>query len=203
MVNKVQKWLNKLNEIQNSYPFGEIKEFRNEENQLHRLGGPAYTSKTRVTFYEVGRKHGIDVDIFGSISYYWRGTAVPSNYITSPETLTIDEIIKHPNTEVRRVGMEIYGFERAIQEGKAVLIHSDPEMPADLYHIAVTADGKSTQRFVDDPLALVRVLDGTPDENGNRRVFFLKVPPTSKTCREGVAWTFRREENNYRPMIER
>ena len=37
---------------------------------------------------------------------------------------------------------------------------------------------------------LVEVLNATAEQDGTRKTYFLRVPPTVRTAREAVAWTF-------------
>ena len=37
---------------------------------------------------------------------------------------------------------------------------------------------------------MVEVVNSTPEPDGSRKTYFLRVPPTIGTAREAVAWTF-------------
>ena len=49
---------------------------------------------------------------------------------------------------------------------------------------------------------MVEVLNSTPEPDGTRRTYFLRVPPTMRTAREAVAWTFGLDGGEYRPAAE-
>jgi hypothetical protein len=49
---------------------------------------------------------------------------------------------------------------------------------------------------------MVRVKNSTPEPDGTYKEYFLRVPPTIKTAREAVAWTFEMDENEYKPKFE-
>jgi hypothetical protein len=197
MTKEYKKWLAKLDFISTEYPFGKIETHRNEEGNFHDKGErPAQISPTRITQWQNGRKHGIDVDIYGSLVYWFKGVLVPMKYMTRPEELTFEEIIGHPNAEVRRVGIEIYGFDRLISEKKFKAVHKDNKTGASLYSLKM---GKGDR---EQNVCIVRVLDGTPMPDGERKVYFLQVPPTMKTCKEAIAWTFRKDEASYAPEVE-
>jgi hypothetical protein len=49
---------------------------------------------------------------------------------------------------------------------------------------------------------MVEVVNATPEPDGTRRVYWLRVPPGTRTAREGVAWTFGLSEDRYRPLRE-
>lgn len=50
--------------------------------------------------------------------------------------------------------------------------------------------------------ALVRVVDPVPSADGGEQVHWLPVPPSVRTAREAVAWTFGKAERDYRPEVE-
>jgi hypothetical protein len=49
---------------------------------------------------------------------------------------------------------------------------------------------------------MVEVINATPEPDGSRRTYFLAVPPTVRTAREAVAWTFGLDELDYEPSRE-
>ena len=53
--------------------------------------------------------------------------------------------------------------------------------------------------FNDEPIVMVKVLNSTPEPDGSIKSYFLRVPPTIKTAREAVAWTFDMKPEEYRP----
>ena len=54
----------------------------------------------------------------------------------------------------------------------------------------------------DEPLVMVEVLNSTPEPDGTRRTYFLRVPPNTRTARQGVAWTFGLAEEEYSPKFQ-
>ena len=127
-----------------------------------------------------------------------RDVAVPDRIILQPETITAQEIIDQENTEVRRVMMELFGYDRFVQETKAKLV--DRSHYGSLYHIDLPT--------LDEPLALVKMVDATPvmgDADALRaqpglhrvgegdtetffKVYWERVPPTVKSARDALAW---------------
>lgn len=189
------KWIKRVGFFLKEYPFGPVKELRNEEGRLHNEDGDfAFISPYRCTQYENGKRNGVDVDKWGSIQYYFRGVLVPPKYILDSKAITFEEIMAEKNTEVRRIGMIIYGFPRMIEEGKFEVLHEDEEIKAELY--------KHTNGKDEEPTVIVRVTDGTPKYNGEYERYILQVPPDMKTCREAIAWTFRLKPEEYSPEIE-
>ena len=49
---------------------------------------------------------------------------------------------------------------------------------------------------------MVEVVNSTPEPDGTRRTYFLRVPPATTSAREAVAWTFGLRGDDYRPSIE-
>ena len=109
-----KKWQKRLSFIASEYPFGKLQEFRNEEGRLHRDGGPAYISPTRCIDFQDGRRHGVFVDIYGTIAYYFENIVVPRKFVLSPEQITIEEIFQQKNTEIRYAALKIFGYDNIL-----------------------------------------------------------------------------------------
>lgn len=190
-----KKWLERMRFVRGEYPFGPRRETRNEAGELHNEpGGWSIISPFRCIQFENGRRHGLDVDKWGSIAHYFRDVLVPAHFLHSPEKVTFEEVLSQRNTEVRRVGMMVYGFERMISEGKFILLDRDDEIDAELYKHENDQD--------QEPTVIVRVTDATPKEDGEYRQYILQVPPDMVKCREAVAWTFGKKAEEYGPIIE-
>jgi hypothetical protein len=118
--------------------------------------------------------------------YSWHGATVPQKLIDNPESLTVGEIEQQRNAEIRRVMIERYGMQRYIETSGAKEIHRDDA--GVLYR----------KEFLnDEPLVMVKVINSTPEADGSFKSYFLRVPPTMKTAKEAVAWTFNIEEEGY------
>lgn len=191
-------WKARLEYMGKDLPFTEsgIKEIRNEVNSLHADHEPAWRSPTRVIWYRDGRKHGIDADKHGSITYYYENIRIPPKYhqaISNPELLTVEEVLKHPNQEVKYVGMKIVGFDRVMKHKNTKIVHKDPETDQVLFEI---------RGVFDEPMKYVRVWNSTAELDGTFKPYYLCVPPEVKTCKEAVAWTFRKTADQYNPSQE-
>lgn len=97
------------------------------------------------------------------------------------------EIIAIPNAEIRRATIEYIGLPKFLKK-------ADPEV------LDESSFGK-----------LVRIKVPSPDEDivavyvkdaSTSRSYFLRVPPTIKTAKEAVAWTFGFDEEAYSPEVE-
>jgi hypothetical protein len=186
-------WKARLDFFSTEYPFGPITRLTNEEGNLHKDDGPAYITPTRITWYKNGRKHGLDADKWGSISYYYEGVRIPPHFYTKSDSLTIAEVLAHPNTEVRFVGMKIVGMDRLLESNNTTIIHKDKQKNQILFQI---------KGIFDEPVSYVKVVNSTQEPDGTYKDYYLCVPPTVKTCQEAVAWTFRLEEQEYQPEQE-
>jgi hypothetical protein len=191
--NGFDAWKARLDFFSTEYPFGPITRFTNEEGNLHKDDGPAYITPTRITWYRNGRKHGLDADKWGSISYYYEGVRIPPHFYTKPDSLTITEVLAHPNTEVRYVGIKIVGMDRVLESNNTTIIHKDKQKNQILFQI---------KGIFDEPVSYVKVVNSTQEPDGTYKDYYLCVPPTVKTCQEAVAWTFRLEEQEYQPEQE-
>jgi hypothetical protein len=57
-------------------------------------------------------------------------------------------------------------------------------------------------RLREEPILMVEVLNSTPEPDGSRKTYFLRVPPHMQTARQAVAWTFRMDQFTYAPAVE-
>ncbi|HEY3333906.1 MAG TPA: hypothetical protein VGK16_01620 [Candidatus Limnocylindrales bacterium] len=130
--------------------------------------------------------------------YAWHGVRVPARVILEPDAITIADITAQPNAEVRRVLTERFGVERFVREPGSTLIHEDET-------------GKLWRRWITparrwggggEVVQMVEVLNATPEPDGTRKTYFLRVPPTIQTAREAVAWTFNLQTYDYKPSVE-
>jgi uncharacterized protein DUF6745 len=127
----------------------------------------------------------------GASYFFWRGVRVPAKVILAREQLTGAEILAERNVESQRIMLERFGYDRLILETGAEPLHAD-EFGV-LYRIRLS------RRQI---ITLVHVVNATPEPDGTRRRYFLRVPPNVRTAHEAVAWTFRLQPEEYRPTQE-
>jgi hypothetical protein len=214
---KYEKWAKKISEIRGFFPFGPLEVKRDVEGNIHCDDGPAYISPTRVMWYESNKKHGMDVDIYGSISYHYEGIQIPKRYFTDPKSLTFEEIAAHPNAEVRYVGLKIFGYDNVREKCKILdydeengsellMLGRSQEEDRELTEEEERAKAKNPEpespNLFDEPLVLLKVINSTQEQDGTRKVYYLTVPPDMKTCKQAVAWTFGVEAEDYHPDQE-
>jgi len=106
-------------------------------------------------------------------AYFWHGISVSRRIIMQPETMTLREIQKEDNVEVRRAMRGIYGEGRYLKEIGAQLIDADYEGARKGAAPRALLQDNEGQKF----------LVGTDGSTG--RVYYMQVPPEVKTCREG------------------
>jgi hypothetical protein len=123
--------------------------------------------------------------------YAWHGVRVAEAIIVNPSSITVGAIRAEQNSEIRRVMLTRYGEGRYLQDIGAVPIHADEF--GTLYRAELPGD---------EPLVCVSVLNSTPEPDGSRKPYMLRVPPEIRTAHEAVAWTFNKTPEEYRPLIE-
>jgi hypothetical protein len=143
------------------------------EGQLHCENGPAVSWAN------------------GARYFFWRGVRVPEKVVVAPDQLTGAEILAERNLEVQRVMLERFGHDRLILDTGAAPVHVD-EFGV-LYRIRLSRR---------QTITLVHVTNATPEPDGTRRRYFLRVPPDMRTAHEAVAWTFGLGPEDYRPARE-
>ncbi|WP_051712326.1 DUF6745 domain-containing protein [Spirillospora albida] len=143
---------------------------RDEPGRLHRGDGPALAYPD------------------GFALHAWRGMPIPHDFVQSLTGLTHERISSEENAELRRVMLEIFGYDRYLAETGAKPLHRDE-----------TGVLWSIELLGDEPVVMVEVVNSTPEPDGTYRTYYLRVPPTTRTAREGVAWTFGVDEGDYHP----
>ncbi|WP_413755538.1 DUF6745 domain-containing protein [Streptomyces sp. MMBL 11-3] len=121
--------------------------------------------------------------------YAWRGMPVPRDFLDELTTLTPERIRDEENAELRRVMLEHYGYDRYLEESGAVPVGRDEA--GVLWRVRL--DG-------DEDVVMVEVVNSTPEPDGTHRTYWLRVPPSTRTAREGVAWTFGLGAEAYEPL---
>lgn len=116
----------------------------------------------------------------------WRGMAIRAEAVLAPERLSATEILEERNAEVRRVMLERVGCDQVLEKAKARTIDQDH-------------DAGGPRRLVQ--IASAHYLQCRCPSTG--RVYLLRVPPTTRTCRVAAAWLAGFDNpNDYRPLVE-
>jgi hypothetical protein len=120
---------------------------------------------------------------------YVRGVIIRGHVkkLLESDTLTAEQILKIKNTALRRVCLEQLGYGRFLNQVKHEIISRDGE-----YELI-----RINWHKREEPIYLVKVKCSTTG------VFYtLRVPPTMKTVKEAIAWTFGIKANEYAPQVE-
>jgi hypothetical protein len=139
--------------------------------------------------------------------YAWHGRRVPGWVITAP---SIEAITAEKNVEVRRCAIESLGWDRFIAEAGLVPVAAgdstdpaaakvpDPGNPGQhlvLYDVP--------ERLWGDRIRLLMCTNGTPECDGTRRRYGLKVPARISDPVEAAAWTAGLGKDEYARMVRR
>jgi hypothetical protein len=142
-----------------------------------------------------GRPHGDGVPALrwrdGTAVHCWRGTVVPASLMVPVRQIILADIQSEPNAQFRRILIERYGTGRFMREAGALPVHQD--RCGTLYFL---------HQEMDEPIAMVRVFNSTPRQDGGIDEHWLRVPPHIATARDAVAWTFGLAAADYYPAAE-
>jgi hypothetical protein len=125
--------------------------------------------------------------------FTWHGLRVPSWLIEDKARITPDAIEAEGNAELRRVMLEIFGFDRYIEARGARLIAEDEclGLPRQLFEIDLGGE----------PIRVLRVINGTVEADGRQRQLHLGVPLECNTPHEAVAWSYGRDPKRYEEPV--
>lgn len=155
-----------------------------------------------------GRLHSVDSPavkwVNGDSHYFVKGIEVPESWIE--KGVTLDSISGCDNTELRRIGMELYGYKNYVIDIGAKKIATDEW--GELFKVEVPDD---------EPIVMVSVLNSTCEpfkamgleqreefrntELVNRGAWYkrylLRVPPSTETPLQGLAWSHNMSTDEY------
>lgn len=142
-----------------------------------------------------GRLHRVDGPVLafpdGFALHAWHGMPVPASFLGDLARLTPQRIAHEANAELRRVMLEHYGYERYLADSGA-----QPRQRDETGRLWVIEMG------TDETVVMVEVVNATPEPDGSRRTYWLRVPPHTRSAREGVAWTFGLAGEAYAPLVQ-
>ncbi len=120
-----------------------------------------------------------------TLSAIW-GRLVPEMVIANQ--FCANDIDAAQNSEVRSIMIDKYGLERYMTESGAEEIQRDE--CGILYRKSFN---------LEEPVMSVQVTNSTESPDGGFRAYWLRVPPHITSAREGVAWSFGLEKDEYDP----
>lgn len=124
-------------------------------------------------------------------SLRWRGVRVDARIAFRPEELTAREALSEKNAERRRVIIERMGYLRFARESGARKLDQDRDAGGERQLLAIELPG-------DEPL--VGLSCRCPSTG---RHYFLRVPPTMKSCHQAAAWMAGYDDpSQYKPQLE-
>jgi hypothetical protein len=147
-----------------------------ENGRLHRRDGPAVEWPN------------------GTSYWFWEGLNIPRRVAAKDsERARLQVLARTSNLEKRRLLLERIGYERFLEITGAELRQQDDYGKLWTTQLA----------FDDEQLMVVEVANATPEPDGTRRRYFLRVPPDTQTARAAVAWSFGYDdETEYAPGLE-
>jgi hypothetical protein len=133
---------------------------------------------------EEGRLHAIDSPAarwYGESLWFWDEIWIPDHLASRRHGLGLADVLAERNLERRRVLVDMIGFGNLARDASG----GEPAQQDDygrLWRLGKLLD--------DEDYVAVEVTNSTSEPDGSHRRYFLRVPPGTKTSREGVAWTF-------------
>jgi hypothetical protein len=115
--------------------------------------------------------------------YAWKGVRVPAWMIEQPEKITPDTVADVIDPVLRNSMIEIMTPERFVRMGGASRVAQDDT--GILWRKFWGYRGVTIGSWTG-----VEVVNGTPEADGSRRRYVLRVPSRMRTPREAVAWTY-------------
>lgn len=131
--------------------------------------------------------------------YFWHGVLVPAYAITNPDWITVQEIEREENAELRRVLIERYKGGRDVGGGPgayltdsgASIVHEDTDL--------LGAPRRLLSKDVpnDEPIVMIDVQNSTQEPDGSWKRYQLRVDPNAyggragRECLAAIASTWR------------
>jgi hypothetical protein len=119
--------------------------------------------------------------------YSWHGTVVPHEWIEQRESLAPETVLHWSNTEQRRAGCEILGWDRILSSLPHRVLDADPD-PEIGTLIEIDLPDSPGERFV-------RARCGTG------RWIYYGAPPEASTALEACAASYQLASEEYRPEV--
>ena len=125
------------------------------------------------------------------------GVRVPQRVVEHPEAITPEEILAEWNTEIRRVMIEQFGWDRFAGAAQLELLDEQPD-PANPGHSLRLYD--LPPRLLDFPVRLLVCTNASPERDGRRRQFGLTVEAGHTDAIAAAASTFGVDPAMYRQL---
>ena len=145
----------------------------NEAGSLHNDSGPAIEYRDQWCLYA------------------WHGIRVPKNVAMRPEQLTVDMINTETNDEMSRIMLHRYGEQRYLSDVGATVVDEFSG------HTLLKAEVANGERVV-----ILKVVNASPEPDGSRREYYLRVSPDIENARDALEWTLSSWQDGYHPSFE-
>ena len=126
----------------------------------------------------------------GFAIHAWHGAEVPERFAVGEATA--EDWLGEPNAEFRRLIAERMGYAWLLDEMAAHQIASDEY--GTLWRIPSHRDRA-------EDVVVVDVANSTPEPDGSRRRYVLRVPPDQRVPRDAIGWTFGLPPGTYEPTV--
>lgn len=146
-------------------------------------------------WYGLHAEHGPAISWATDALYYWHGLRIPSD----PDlirTMAPEDVLREPNTEVRRAMIEIIGWPAFIaaaklkQVGESVADPGNPGQSLALYDVP--------ERIYSADVRVLVCVNATIERDGTRHTFGLTVPAEVNDPIAAAAWSFGVTPDQYR-----
>ena len=119
----------------------------------------------------------------GTRAWFWHGVSVQADIVERPELITLERIDREWNSEVQRVMIERFGWDRFAAEVEAEIIDHD-ERWGTLYRRKPPRDRPSLRAVANrliatrsEPVLFLKVVNRSPEPDGRFRHYVLPVHP--------------------------
>jgi hypothetical protein len=124
--------------------------------------------------------------------YYWHGVAMPKDIFLDRALLTVDRIDAESNAEVKRAMLEMYGWAEYLWKSGAHCIDDTTDQkgnPLRLWQKDIEGEP--------EPLVMVELTNTTPEADGSRKRYTIRVPEGIKSAKQAQAWVCGYNNANY------
>jgi hypothetical protein len=147
--------------------------------RLHREDGPSIRFR----------------DEFGL--WFWHGLNVPSWVVEQP---TLELIANEPNAEIRRAGIESYGWDRWIAQAGLIPVADAPD-PGNAPHELLLFD--PPEGLYPSGVRLLLMTNGSVERDGTRRRYVETVPSEISDPVTAAAWRVGLRRDDYATLTRR
>jgi hypothetical protein len=130
--------------------------------------------------------------------HFWHGIRVPADLIETG--WSADRILQEPNTEIRRCAIERIGWDQFIRAADLPLVDTKPD-PANAPHVLRLCD--VPRQIYGEAVRVVLMTNGSPDRNGQLRVYGETVPADIDDAVAAVAWQYGIDADTYSRLQRR